>query len=262
VRGHIEGVTRVQQEVRQMITKIGLFHFVENYDQPICSLRGALSECSKDVRDSLIVLPEAFNYGRSYSQDPYKESKLTQVEAANELAVLSRDHGVTFVVGLLDPPRNSAYLVRGLGEPVLMRHKRTEDSTNTGGACHPKWWRPCEADYGSNPYICEGACIGVLICNEMDCCASASWLAQELDQRAGTMRKVICIPAHMANGHLEGPSGFAPWLGKYVVFANSRKWPDGSRSFIANRSGQWAPEPGQLGRFVLKTWDELDSLSK
>jgi predicted amidohydrolase len=239
-----------------MITKIGLFHFVDNYDLPVSSLRDALSACSEDVRGSLIVLPEAFNYGRSYSRDPGHAPKIARTAAACELAVLSHNYGAIFVAGLLDLPRNSAYLISGMGEPVLMCHKKTGDSTNR--VYNSDWWQPCAADSGTDPYNFEDACIGVLICNETEYYVPR--LAQELDRRAGTRRKVICIPAHMPSGYLEGTLDFAPWTGKYVVFANSRPWPDGTRSFIANKAGKRAPESKGSGRFFLKTWDELDSL--
>jgi hypothetical protein len=55
-----------------MLTRIGFFHFVgrksnedaEDWEGPLGSLSRALSEYSACLRDSLIVLPEAFNIGR------------------------------------------------------------------------------------------------------------------------------------------------------------------------------------------------------
>jgi hypothetical protein len=72
-----------------MLTKIGFFQLSDDDSEPFGSLTKALRARSEDtdVRDSLIVLPEAFNYGRSYYRDPSKEPKFSLDES-----VKSRHH--------------------------------------------------------------------------------------------------------------------------------------------------------------------------
>ena len=54
-----------------MIEKIGFFHFVDGYEDPIGQLNTAFNEWnvepgSEHPANSLVVLPEAFNLGRKY----------------------------------------------------------------------------------------------------------------------------------------------------------------------------------------------------
>jgi hypothetical protein len=91
------------------IARIGFFHFVKYYDQPILSLEDDLQKCQpSEIDGSLIVLPETFNLARYYRDaGPF----------LNDLADLSRRPGAVFVVSVLEAtpmcrlPYNSAYLV-------------------------------------------------------------------------------------------------------------------------------------------------------
>jgi len=232
-----------------MLQKIGFFRFVEKYGEPFPQLEAALSGHGGAVGGSLIVLPEAFNYGGSYSLDPPHPPRISAVVALCKLAELSGRYRVVFVVGLLVPPRNSAYLIRADEKPLLVGHKRTQDHTRT--------YHPCGADCGGYPFECEGADIGVLICKDTE--IYARWLAEQLS-RSRASRKVICIPAHGFDGYLSGAHLHSRhWSNSYVVLANSA--PYGTESFIANRAGRKAEEAlGPAGKLLLKTWDELDSL--
>ena len=233
-----------------MLRRIGFFQLCDDDSEPFGSLTKALRARSEDtdVRDSLIVLPEAFNYGRSYCRDPGKKPKFTLDEAVKELAATSKELGVVFVVSLLDPPNNSAYWVDGNGSR-LMRHKKSADTSNT--------YTPWSADGGgNNPVEYEGAYIGVLICNEAERYYASSLVAT-LDEHSAA-RKIICIPASMTSGVFDGPSLMASyWSGKYVILANRRPYPDGCKSFIANTTRQMLRRSDGPNEIVLSAWEEL-----
>ena len=239
-----------------MIARLGFFRFIAD-GNPLCLLEDALSSYGDSLPGSLVVLPEAVNYGKTYYLYDKDAPMLPPGDAARKLAALSRAYGVVFVAGLLDRQCrcNSAYLIRSQGEPALMRHKTRGDCTQSYDAC--------EAPCGKNPINSQDACIGALICNEAEC--HAAWLAQELDRHAGPRRKVICIPASMTSTYLSGDSlDSAPWFsGKYyTVLANSRPCPDGTKSFITNKRGLKAPDSEPHGGLFLKPWHELDSLGE
>ena len=230
-----------------MLTKIGFFQLSDDDSEPFGSLTKALRARSEDtdVRDSLIVLPEAFNYGRSYCRDPGKKPKFTLDEAVKELAATSKELGVVFVVSLLDPPNNSAYWVDGNGRR-LMRHKESADTSKS----YTPWSGDCG---GNNPLEYEGACIGVLTCNEAFGCYAPS-LAATLDEHSA-VRKIFCIPASMTSGAFDGPLMTSHWSGKYVILAN--RMPGGCKSFIAKTNRQMACLSEGPNQIVLRAWEEL-----
>ena len=230
-----------------MLTKIGFFQLSDDDSEPFGSLTKALRARSEDtdVRDSLIVLPEAFNYGRSYVRHPSKEPKFSLDESVKELATISKELGVAFVVSLLDPPNSSAYWIDRSGSRLIC-HKKCADSSET----YTPWSGDCG---GNNPLEYEGACIGVLICNEVDDYATS--LAATLDERSSA-RKIICIPACMTSTMFGAPLTDR-WAGKYVILANRRPWPDGCKSFIAKTNGHMACLSEGPNEIVLRAWEEL-----
>jgi predicted amidohydrolase len=230
-----------------MLTKIGFFQLSDDDSEPFGSLTKALRARSEDtdVRDSLIVLPEAFNYGRSYYRDPSKEPKFSLDESVKDLATISKELGVVFVSSLLHPPSSSAYWIDRNGSR-LMCHKKSADSSKT----YTPWSGDCG---GNNPLEYEGARIGVLICNEVD--RYASGLAATLDESSAA-RKIICIPACMTSMMFGAPLT-ARWSGKYVILANRRPWPDGCKSFIGNTTGQMLCLSEGPNQIVLRAWGEL-----
>lgn len=233
-----------------MLKSIGFLNFVRDYEEPFSFLKTALSESEIDVRDSLLVLPESFNYGRSLSRDQREAPKFPRAEAEHELKTLSHLYEVSFVVSLIEFRRNSAYLIHG-NQTIFMGHKRKKDWSDT--------YDPFEGDSGENPIEHRGIRLGALIC--ADAWSHGPALADKLDARSSA-RKIICIPAHMDAGYLEGPSlDSSHWHGKYVILANSKPWPEGTRSFVTNRSASklgWPIE--QRRKLFLRTWDDLDSL--
>src|ERR1039457_982119 len=86
---------------RRMFTHAGFLHFVEHHDDPIRALTTELRAFGR-VTDSLIVLPEAFNRGRPYSDSGACKFDLDSMSSA--LQDISREVGATFIVGLLDNP--------------------------------------------------------------------------------------------------------------------------------------------------------------
>lgn len=110
-----------------VIERIGFFHFADDYHDPFGSLNAALLE-QDNLGNSLIVVPEAFNNGRSYYDAPRGQPKFTFREAVIELTRIAAERGAAFVAGLLAPPFNSAYFVDGSGA-VSLCSKKCDDQT-------------------------------------------------------------------------------------------------------------------------------------
>ena len=228
-----------------MFTRVGFFHFAENYPEPLGGLEEALSKHA-DVRDSLIVLPEAFNNGRSYYDQPRMQPKFACSKTIGELARMGTIFGTAFVAGLLDPPHSSAYFIDGNGGSLL-HHKMCDD--------HTGHYRPCTADCNfGNPTEKEGVYLGALICNDIE--LHAQEMAARLEQR-GDIRRIVCVPACMGDQWFgSGPLTLDHWKGKYLILANSNAY--GCGSFISNTKGERNILSGQQNEIVLKAWHELD----
>jgi len=162
------GMTWCDSEV--MFKRVGFFHFVQNQRDPLGSLDKALKDrsadyMSGDISGSLIVLPEAFNLGKSYYHLHHPKTTWTQGGAMFPLwATLewlrnsAAARGVVFVAGLVGDQFSSAYWVDYNGPPHLMCHKLGEDHS---GNYWP--WVPGDGN-GDNPIERYGACVGSLIC--------------------------------------------------------------------------------------------------
>lgn len=90
------------------IQRIGFFHFGGNHDDPKESLKGALERREKehgDLRDSLIVIPEAFNIPGVYI-DLGRQLNTTDPDSRvlRFLKQESKTHRVSFVAGLIQQP--------------------------------------------------------------------------------------------------------------------------------------------------------------
>lgn len=199
-----------------------------------------------DVHDSLIVLPEAFNNGRSYYDQPRMQPKFTCSKMMEELTRIGARFGTAFVAGLLYPPQSSAYFIDRNGASLL-RHKMRDD--------HTGHYVPCMADCNfDNPIEKEGAYLGALICNDIE--LHAQEMAAKLDQR-GDIRRIVCVPACMGDQWFgSGPLTLDHWKGKYLIVANSNAY--GCGSFISNTKGARKILSGQQNEIVLKAWHELD----
>jgi len=189
------------------IEKIGFFHCVEfepPFD-PIATLGKALDErireerridASFSISNSLIVLPEAFNIGK-YESRPLPGEPAEEFLGA--LRGLAAEHSVTFVTGVLEGRRNSAYFVNSK-VAKLMCHKIGDDLTG--------FYDPCTTDPDpANPITFNNACIGALIC--MDSTNGDNQLVME--RRKSFLRRfnsrdcyqVLCVPSRF---RWEGPS--------------------------------------------------------
>jgi len=203
-------------------------------------LRDALSK-HNDIDNSLIVLPEAFNNGEIYCDQPCRQPLIRADDILRCLASIARERDLIFVAGLLDPPNNSAYLIDN-GRPRLMVHKQAH----------------CNID---NPIEISDACIGALICSD------ARDNYQMVTDKAGESiraHKVICIPASMSAGTFDSPSfPLSGYRNKYVVLANGKPPLDTCGSFLANKVGSKVGNRNfncPHNAIFLATWSELDDL--
>jgi predicted amidohydrolase len=212
-----------------MLERIGFFHFVCDHGKPLPALIAALSE-HNEISESLVVLPEAFNIGKSYREAGpcnFNPSVLSS------LCGLSRKYQVVFVAGLIvetrnepDPPHSSAYLING-NRRRLMCHKMTPDDSKV------RKYTPCTANCDvKNPVQYGDACIGAVICSDVQDSCRLGTLARGLDESNSAL-KIVCIPACMSHDYFSGDRFEDPDLkGKYVVLANSD--PKGCGSFVTN----------------------------
>ncbi len=220
------------------LARIGLFHFVTDHNAPIGSLTDALSRYD-NIGKSLIVLPEAFNNGEVYNDEYYRRPLIRSDDTLKGLAAIAEERDLVFVVGLLEPPNNSAYLI-GDGRPRLMCHKQAH----------------CDI---SNPIEIDDACIGALICSDA---RDNYQRVTDKAEKSSCVHKVICIPASMSSGTLDSDRLEIPaYRNKYVILANAN--PYGCGSFLANKAG-WKVEGGNFkwthNQISVRTWSQLDDL--
>jgi hypothetical protein len=105
-----------------MLQKIGFFHFANpDKSQPLASVKARLDERGKDdLKDSLVVLPEAFNLKGEYTRTRRTDYVVEpSAKVKHSLTQLAKQFDMVFVVGLIDndepdrpdPPYSSAYLI-------------------------------------------------------------------------------------------------------------------------------------------------------
>jgi len=216
------------------LVRIGFFAFVQNDLNPIDSLKSALQPFASSrykIRDTLIVLPEAFNKAAPYHNHP-EPPRHNARSFLNRIADVAKRYEVAFVVGVLhDRKRNSAYFVTGACPPRWMCDKEYDERQGQYVPCR----RNC---FGENPiYGYKGTDIGALICSDAVHqgvgVSAKTTLLRKLSRRA-SRRQIICVPAAMGSqswGTLKDS-----WDGRYVVFANSVSRNYGGRaSFITNK---------------------------
>jgi hypothetical protein len=103
-----------------MLQKIGFFHFANpDKSQPLASLKARLDERDKDdLKNSLVVLPEAFNLRGEYTPRADYDVE-PSISVKHSLTQLAKQFDMVFVVGLIDndepdrpkPPYSSSYLI-------------------------------------------------------------------------------------------------------------------------------------------------------
>jgi predicted amidohydrolase len=228
-----------------MFERVGVFHFPERHHAPIPALKDALSQ-HPGVRNSLIVLPEAFNNGADYN-DEDRPPRIDADLMRSELSAIANEHGLLFVAGLLAPmlgePASCAYLIDGRGSRLMVRKGAEHDVED-----------PIEA---------EGVCVGCLICSDAYNFVSRNRVTEKVEKSI-LARKVVCIPASMSTGTFESPSFPLPeYRNKYVLMANGKPSSFGAGSFIANKGGTKINDRNFDNRhntIFLATWCELDKL--
>jgi predicted amidohydrolase len=226
------------------IRSVGFFHFASDFDgNPIESLEEALDQvlkkeqdarpdqidAPKPFRDSLLVVPEAFNLRFGYLD---RALRIIGSEIRDRLIDLSRRRGMALVVGLLDDhggrrPYNSAYLIDG-GEAQMLSRKHNSDQSDNYATCN----LPDNCYDNVIPH--RGLRIAALVCMDAD-----QYPGQEtrhkniLEQLDGPGRKVLCVPSCFSRPPQE-------------VVAH---WPDLITVVLANR-GQTHPSIVRLEKCV------------
>lgn len=178
------------------LERVGYFRFVDEFATPICALTKAIEaererHPNGDISNSLIVVPEAFNIGHDYD---LPASDLRPREILEKLHELAAPLRITFVVGILDRRRNSAYWVDANG-PELMCHKMGDDLKGLYKRCLRNPDR-------RNPIACANARIGVLICmdaNDNTACIRCRRNKLLAGLREGDGNKILCVPARFTN---------------------------------------------------------------
>jgi hypothetical protein len=230
-----------------MIERVGFFHFIEAYTDPLGELTKCLEKHSRSsIRNSLIVLPEGFNLGRQYNVE-LCEAGVTREKPRFDAACMLQFLGgiavtreISFVVGVIDEHRFSCgYYVDGQ-EPRQMCRKINPDGSREYKACE----KNC---HGENPVSVGEVCVGTLICmdaveqNPDNNPSNFKTAANERRKRLlcdldWSQRSVLCIPAYMSDKFPERDGT----EGKWVVIANSRL--DGCGSRIVNGNGTLVEE--------------------
>jgi hypothetical protein len=251
----------ISQGIREaVIDKLGFFHFGNYWDDPVGSLRCALKgHAPEEIRDSLIVLPEAFNIGQHYwgqSDKPWS----TDEHVLDKLRRVCKDFSLSLLGGLIietppsgpKPPYSSAYFITAAAEPVPMCHKMCNDGQGvvqgTGGNDSLHRYTLCANDYdvlGRNPNPYGDTSFLALIC--MDAytqeprCPSNEDRHDRLknilktEAHNGT-RHVVCIPSHIPDYRRASLS--KSWTNSLVVVANSSDNPMEPGSFVAEVNGK------------------------
>lgn len=218
-----------------MFRRLGSFHFVQDHKQPIHALRSQLT--ANDVADSLVVLPEAFNFGKHYRAGGRYLHDPDSIR--DELKVVAGEFSVTFVVSLLRRGRdtsidNVALIIRS-DEVRPVCKKTLNDGTGNYTPCSHN----CDIE---NPLILDGCAIGVSICMDVDDHARFRTIV-EATEIVSAAQRFICVPAAMSNSCYfnGGRLGYRLMLrpqsadNTHVILANSD--PNGPSSFITSKDG-------------------------
>jgi len=176
------------------LESVGVFHFGDS-DQtcPAHSLECELERLRSDVKNSLIVLPEAFNVPDGYCLGTGPTPSIR-----NKLVHLSGRYGVAFVAGLVeDKPANgnqngfnSAYLIDASAEsPIQLISQKRDNAQPSCAIANPNGTRKIVRHRGFG--------ITALICNDFmeDCYASEISALLGNEDWASCEMRVLCVPA-------------------------------------------------------------------
>lgn len=235
--------------------KIGFFHFVRDHADPIAELRKALESLRVDecIRDSLVVLPEAFNIRKRYKERGAPNYDRCIV---SEIQQLSNEFQATFVVGLiieeperkLDPPHNSAYLIDKTSH-VLVSHKLTSDGNESNTP-----YTPCTGQCDpATPIVHSGIGLVAAICADIE----DRRRVEKLLSQHPEMPTIICIPACM-RGSFDCNAIARSWESHRVILANSD--PDGIGSFVSMHGNILIHrQEDSTNKIVLTPWSIVSS---
>jgi predicted amidohydrolase len=176
-----------------MLRKVGFFHYGDEQLGPAESLRASLTETSRqDLRDCLVVTPEAFNIRNGY----WNPNRFRDPSVKASLAQISRDFGIALVVGLVEendggePGYSSAYLIDHNVCHLLSRKGKHDGSNN---------YQVCEsAKEKGRPVPHRGIAMGALVC--MDAADLTSPLRETHTAPLAAFQlphAVLCVPARM-----------------------------------------------------------------
>jgi predicted amidohydrolase len=233
-----------------MFKKIEVFHFVENYANPIVALQTAIesTKTNECVANSLIVVPEAFNIKTYYKASGHFDHDHDPAVASG-LQGLSKDFAVTFVAGLIrkepggpTPPYNSAYLIDEFCS-ILMCRKKEPDTYGDPELRYTLCKKNCDPE---NPTWHSGVCLASVICVDVHDHGRPESVIAKFPESGP---KIVCIPACM--GTPFSCYSVASFWGKhYVILANSDR--SGIGSFVSYDGGFLGePEKGHENKVVL-----------
>jgi hypothetical protein len=233
-----------------MLNSVGFFHFGNHHERPLESLDEQMS--SSGVKETLVVLPEAFNLGRPYAEggDP----KIPQNDILAGLSVIAKHAKSAFVVGLLEAPPfgaepySSAYFV-DVESARLMCHKAEIDRIGR--------YAPCLDNPDlDNPVVLPNISVISVICKDVQDSPRLRVLACHA-KAAEKPHALICVPAAMSDNYWFGgaPSEshqslieqcFGVGGRANLIVANAD--PRGVGSFITSATGVVQKRVGQAER--------------
>ncbi len=236
---------------------LGLFHFVQEHDDPQGALQCALRQKANavgDISGSLIVLPEGFNLGRRYWEPDTQRPTFGAGETQTWLQAIAGQYGIAFAAGLLTPMGrallclkrpavpyyNSAILIEADGKPRLMWRKTQRDCS--------QHYEPCGANFRQpDPIECGRCVVTALICLDMgpqhqEADSTTSFRNEQLRRlkQSAMTKKVVCVPSCWTETSLN--IEHASYMdGRQYVFANCCT--HGCASFITDSAHHKVVEP-------------------
>ena len=163
-----------------MVSKIGFFHLGQSHCDPVEALKGKLQDTA--VSNALIVLPEAFNLGRSYRDGGIPAFR--RGTTSDALCSIASDRQLTLVVGLVDDmedggdgtlPYSSAYVIAdGRSKPIC--HKAKSDANE--GTLYRCCTKGCDVE---NPTMASGDRMAI-ICRDIEDSARCAGITRLIEE--------------------------------------------------------------------------------